>query len=381
MSCRFVQRQAPRLHPKRAKLMTSALRSFLRYARLSRGGDARFGRGRSRCGQLVDATIPARLRRINPSVAGQYRSATAIGRRDYAIVLLLARLGLRSGEVALLELDDIDWDARTGERPRQGRSAHRPAPASRCRRGDCRVPGTDARAARAVACFCGQGAHPRLSGPQRRWIDRSARAPARRHPGPHPGRASISPWLGHPDVAPRRLADRNRRGVGASQSPDHQIYTKVDLGLTHAGVAVAGRWAMTPLRKAVQEYLRMRRIWDSSCRRPARRYPLSSRSWSSIARPSSPGVGADLGATADERSTGGLGAATEHGPWVCAVSQCDRSPHGNSGGGPVALRRSGRDRICTRTRRSELLRAALTCGAAMNAGSYGPGPTTVCSGS
>ncbi len=29
----FVQRQAPRLHPKRAKLMTSALRSFLNYAR------------------------------------------------------------------------------------------------------------------------------------------------------------------------------------------------------------------------------------------------------------------------------------------------------------------------------------------------------------
>ena len=30
---RFVQRQAPRLHLKRAKLLTSALRSFLRYAR------------------------------------------------------------------------------------------------------------------------------------------------------------------------------------------------------------------------------------------------------------------------------------------------------------------------------------------------------------
>jgi site-specific recombinase XerD len=36
---------------------------------------------------------------------------TAMGRRDYAVVLLLARLGLRSGEVAFLELDDLDWDA------------------------------------------------------------------------------------------------------------------------------------------------------------------------------------------------------------------------------------------------------------------------------
>jgi site-specific recombinase XerD len=34
---------------------------------------------------------------------------TAIGRRDHAILLLLARLGLRAGEVAALELDDIDW--------------------------------------------------------------------------------------------------------------------------------------------------------------------------------------------------------------------------------------------------------------------------------
>ena len=34
---------------------------------------------------------------------------TTIGRRDYAILLLLARLGLRAGEVVALQLDDIDW--------------------------------------------------------------------------------------------------------------------------------------------------------------------------------------------------------------------------------------------------------------------------------
>lgn len=37
--------------------------------------------------------------------------ATATGRRDYAILLLLARLGLRAGEVAQLELEDIRWRA------------------------------------------------------------------------------------------------------------------------------------------------------------------------------------------------------------------------------------------------------------------------------
>jgi integrase len=36
-----------------------------------------------------------------------------VGRRDYAILLLLSRLGLRAGEVAAMRLDDVDW--RRGE--------------------------------------------------------------------------------------------------------------------------------------------------------------------------------------------------------------------------------------------------------------------------
>jgi integrase len=32
-----------------------------------------------------------------------------VGRRDFAILLLLSRLGLRAGEVAGLQLDDVDW--------------------------------------------------------------------------------------------------------------------------------------------------------------------------------------------------------------------------------------------------------------------------------
>ncbi|MDQ6775813.1 MAG: tyrosine-type recombinase/integrase [Actinomycetota bacterium] len=36
---------------------------------------------------------------------------TVVGRRDLAILVLLARLGLRAGEVARLSLDDIDWQA------------------------------------------------------------------------------------------------------------------------------------------------------------------------------------------------------------------------------------------------------------------------------
>lgn len=39
--------------------------------------------------------------------------STTVGRRDFAIVTVLARLGLRAGEVADLTLDDIDWRAGT----------------------------------------------------------------------------------------------------------------------------------------------------------------------------------------------------------------------------------------------------------------------------
>jgi integrase/recombinase XerD len=52
---------------------------------------------------------------------------THVGRRNFAIMLLLARLGLRSCEVAALELDDIDW--RAGEFVLHGKGNN-----------DCRLP-------------------------------------------------------------------------------------------------------------------------------------------------------------------------------------------------------------------------------------------------
>jgi site-specific recombinase XerD len=109
---RFVQCQAPRLHLKRAKLLTTALRSFLRYVRY---------RGKTRLDLaaavpcVANWSMPSIPRGIAPEqvrrlLRGIDRS-TAVGRRDYAILVLLARLGLRSGEVAFLELEDIDWES------------------------------------------------------------------------------------------------------------------------------------------------------------------------------------------------------------------------------------------------------------------------------
>ncbi len=104
---RFVQRQAPRLHPKRAKLLTSALRSFLQYARY-------LGKTKLDLAAAVPAVANWSMTSIPRAIAtDQIRQllasidrCTAMGCRDYAILLLLARLGLRSGEVTFLELDD-----------------------------------------------------------------------------------------------------------------------------------------------------------------------------------------------------------------------------------------------------------------------------------
>jgi integrase/recombinase XerD len=53
-----------------------------------------------------------------------------VGRRDYAVILLLARLGLRAGEAARLRLDDISWrSAEIGIRGKGGRHDVLPLPA------------------------------------------------------------------------------------------------------------------------------------------------------------------------------------------------------------------------------------------------------------
>jgi len=109
---RFVQRQARQLHLKRAKLLTSALRSFLHYARYR--GEIRLDLA-TVVPCVANWSMPAIPRGIAPDqvrrLLSQIDRTTAVGRRDYAILLLLARLGLRSGEVAFLELEDIDWAA------------------------------------------------------------------------------------------------------------------------------------------------------------------------------------------------------------------------------------------------------------------------------
>jgi site-specific recombinase XerD len=121
---RFVQRQAPRLHLKRAKLLTSALRSFLQYARYQGAVTLDLA---AAVPAVANWSMPAIPRAIGDEQIRQllasFNRRTAIGRRDYAIVLVLARLGLRANEVAGLELADIQWEA--GQVSVRGKRGHR----------------------------------------------------------------------------------------------------------------------------------------------------------------------------------------------------------------------------------------------------------------
>jgi site-specific recombinase XerD len=107
---RFVLAQAPRRGRGSAKLMVTALRSLLGFLH-------------------IDGVLAASLVGAVPSVAGwqlaglprgldagQVRALldscdrhTAVGLRDFAVMTMMVRLGLRRGEIARLRLDDVDW--------------------------------------------------------------------------------------------------------------------------------------------------------------------------------------------------------------------------------------------------------------------------------
>jgi len=93
-----------------AKLLVTALRSLLRFLHVD--GELAMPLATAvpsvaswRLAGLPRALEPAQVRDLLASC--DQRRPT--GRRDFAILTMLVRLGLRAGEVAGLELDDIDW--------------------------------------------------------------------------------------------------------------------------------------------------------------------------------------------------------------------------------------------------------------------------------
>ena len=104
--------QSAALSVSATQFFVAGLRSFLRFCfmegllevDLSQAALPVTGRRRS--------TLPRGITKADAAaLLGSCDRRVAVGRRDYAVLVTLLRLGLRAGEVARLRLDNIDWRA------------------------------------------------------------------------------------------------------------------------------------------------------------------------------------------------------------------------------------------------------------------------------
>jgi site-specific recombinase XerD len=108
----FVIRRAHTMSPRSAQGVVTALRSICRFLQQRGAIDRDLAAGLPSVSAWRLATIPKYL---TPEEVERVLQTcdrhTRVGRRNHAILLLLARLGLRAGEIIALELDDIRWRA------------------------------------------------------------------------------------------------------------------------------------------------------------------------------------------------------------------------------------------------------------------------------
>jgi site-specific recombinase XerD len=108
----FMLGETGRMSVASAKATATRLRSLLRFFYLD-------GLVATSLADAVPSSAGWRLASLPKALLGSQVASllktcdrrTALGRRDYAMLVLLARLGLRAGEVAHLKLGDIDWRA------------------------------------------------------------------------------------------------------------------------------------------------------------------------------------------------------------------------------------------------------------------------------
>ncbi|MHB8348277.1 MAG: tyrosine-type recombinase/integrase [Acidiferrobacterales bacterium] len=126
----FIQRNARGYSFSRGQQGATALRAFLRYL-LQRGKIViDLSASVPKLAHWSLAQLPTYLRADQVAhVLKRCDRSTGIGKRDFAVLLLLARLGLRAGEVAALSLDDVNWEQGSLTiRGKGGRWARMPLP-------------------------------------------------------------------------------------------------------------------------------------------------------------------------------------------------------------------------------------------------------------
>jgi integrase len=212
------------------------VRSFLRFMRLM---------GRAPVG--LEHALPSIRQRpadpVAPLTAPQLRrllrafdADTAAGVRDYAMVLLAARLGLRAQEIAQLRLDDVDWRGRTLclRRTKGRRSRLLPLPSEVARALRRYVRAVRPRPAVPELFLCLHRVRPltpgAVSGAAAAAFERAGLAV--RRPGTHVLRHTLATHLLRRGVSLKAIADV----LGHQCLNTATIYAKVDVP-TLAGVA------------------------------------------------------------------------------------------------------------------------------------------------
>ena len=111
---RFLARECPKRSAPTARSLASALRALLRYLHVAGVISAPLRWAIPPVARLRDRSLPRGLdAATGAKLLASCDRRRAVGRRDYAILLLMGRLGLRAGEVGALGLEDLDW--RSGE--------------------------------------------------------------------------------------------------------------------------------------------------------------------------------------------------------------------------------------------------------------------------
>lgn len=201
-----VLRESAAVSVSATQFYVAGLRSFLRFCFIERQMPV----------DLSQAALPVTGRRRSSLPRGIAKAdaralldscdrRSALGRRDYAMLVTLLRLGLRAGEVARLRLDDIDW--RAGELVVRGKGARQD-----------RLP-LPAEVGQAIACYLRRG-RP-ASG--RREVFLQARAPFR-------------------PIAPGTVSSTVRRAcrrAGVTEVGAHRLRHTVACEMVAAGVPLA----------------------------------------------------------------------------------------------------------------------------------------------
>ncbi|MBZ5499143.1 MAG: site-specific integrase [Acidobacteriia bacterium] len=226
----FIQQESSPTHFVRPKAIAISLRSFFRFAHYRGAITADLAASVPKVASWSMSGIPRAIsedqtRKLLSSIERGHGK----GLRNYAILLLLARLGLRSGEIASLEIEDIDWISGSLKVRGKGREALYPLPqdvgeaiVAYLRHG--RPPSTSRRLfLRCMAPFRGFRGSPAIGGIVHYAIKRAGvEAPTR---GSHQFRHGLASQMLHHGSSLKEIGEL----LGHRSIEVTKIYAKVDI--------------------------------------------------------------------------------------------------------------------------------------------------------